>query len=183
MYKFTPGRANFSLCSSPALQQSFWVAPEWLLLHLFLPVHLSLLALLAPPPFLVNFMFRCVLRQLILLPNICVGRPANLQLGTSSYPKCACSHTQGLSVCDCDLCARVYLYMWMNVELLIPVCIFYPLDQCIDPLAKLEEINSAAVFTAEVQLLCLQMHGCRDGRMNFLKGSDSQSLSFKNGLS
>ena len=85
--------ALLSSSSLSALQQWLWVAP----VHLFLPVHLSSqqgsfgfrwhLHL-----FLVNFMFRCVLRQLIPLPNICVGRAANLELGTCSYPHW---HTQG----------------------------------------------------------------------------------------
>lgn len=47
----------------------------------------------------------------------------------------------------------------MNVELLIPVCISYTLDQCIDHLVKLKQISGAAMYTAEVQLLCSQMNG------------------------
>lgn len=53
----------------------------------------------------------------------------------------------------------------MNAELLILVCIFYPLDQCIDHLAKLDMINDAAMFTADARLLCVQRQGSKDGRM------------------
>ncbi len=81
----------------PCPAAEFWVAPSGYPTTSFSqytsPLSRAASALLAPPPFPVNFMFRCVLRQLILLPNICVGRPANLELGTCSCPHVR-THTQ-----------------------------------------------------------------------------------------
>lgn len=74
------------------------------------------------------------------------------------------------------VCWCVHLCMWMIAALLIPVCVFRPLDQRIDHLAKLQEIKGTAVFTAEVQLLCLQMNGWVK-RWRELKGRDSHFLS------
>lgn len=72
----------------------------------------------------------------------------------------------------------------MNVELLIPVCIFHTLDQYLDHLAKLQKINGAAMFTASVQLLCLQMNGCVKRQMDdVIERKRFSIMYFKNWLS
>ena len=71
--------------------------------------------MLAPPPFLVNFMFWCVLRQLILLPNICVERPANLELVTCSYPHVHThSGTCRVIGAQVGLCVLVCVFVYVN---------------------------------------------------------------------
>lgn len=53
-----------------------------------------------------------------------------------------------------DVCICAYEWLWSCGWY---QCVsFYPLDRCIDHLAKLQQINVTAIFTAGVQLLCLQ---------------------------
>lgn len=78
-----------SFCSSPlpAVEFAWHQAPT----YLFLPELFSAgcFSSAGTSTFPGNFMFWCILRQLMLLPNICVGRPANLELGTYFCPTCA----------------------------------------------------------------------------------------------
>lgn len=129
--------------------------------------------------FLVNFMFRCVLRQLILLPNICVGGPANLEPGTSSYPNVHTS--KGLSASDrlCvlggggfEMCACVCVCVcdWMS-------CWFWCVSSTrstgvSNHLAKLEKITCVYRWSASA------VFRWGDGSMNPVTGGESKSLTY-----
>ncbi len=182
MYKFTQSVANFpsisSLCSpfffflSLAFTKVLGGTTQQLPLNLFLPVHLSSQQSCFSSAWHLHlsWLISCSgaswdsssCCQIFVLGDQLiwswVHAPIHTHTHTHTHTHVYTCRVIGAQVGFC-VCCSVYLCGWVIAKLLILVCIFHSLDRCIDHLVKLQRIKGTTMFTAGVQLLCLQMNG------------------------